>query len=50
MYYTKSETYIDRRFLKDCAYFFCQQIISAVDIESIIPYNLTQRAQETLNL
>ena len=42
--------YIGRRFLKDCFYYFYQQIISAVAIESLIPYELTQRASETQNL
>ena len=45
MYQIVSETYIDRRFLKDNCY--SQQIISAVAKESLIPYSLTQRACET---
>ena len=43
-----SGIYIGRGFLKGCCY--CQTIISAVAKESLIPYNLTQRAPETQNL
>ena len=43
-----SGIYIGRGFLRGGCY--CQQIISAVAKESLIPYNLTQRAPETQNL
>ena len=43
-----SEIYIGRSFLRDGCY--SQHIISAVAKESLIPYNLTQRAPETQNV
>ena len=45
MYYTVSEIYIVRRFLKNCCYF--EQVIFVADKESLIPYNLIQTAQKT---
>ena len=39
-----SEIFIGRRFLKNCCY--SEQVISVADKESLIPYNLIQRAQE----
>ena len=45
-----SETCIGGRFLKDCFYFFSQQIISVVAEEYVISYNLIQRVLETQNL
>ena len=48
MYYIVSKIYIGKHFLKKGCYF--QQIIFAVAKESLIPYNLTQRAPETQNL
>ena len=50
MYYIVSEICIGcigRCFLEDCFYRYCQQIISAVANESLIPYNLIKRRPET---
>ena len=49
-YYILSEIYIDRHFLEDCFYSYSLQIISAVPKESLIPYNLTQRAPDTQDI
>ena len=45
MHYIVSEIHTDRRLLKDG--YYSQQIIPAVAKESLIPYDLTQRARET---
>ena len=50
MYYMVSEMYIGRRFLEDCFHCHSRQIRSVVAKESLISYNLTQRAPETGNL
>ena len=47
MFYIVLEICIDRRSLEDYFYHYSQQIISAVAKESLIPYNLIQRAPET---
>ena len=50
MFYIVLEICIDRFSLEDYFYRYSQQIIPAVAKESLIPYNLIQRAPETYNL
>ena len=50
MYYLVLEIDNGRLFLEDCFYCYSQQIISTVAKESLISYNLRQRAPETQNL
>ena len=50
MYYIVLEICIGGRFSEDCFYCYLQQIISAVASESLIPYDLIERAPETHNL
>ena len=38
------------RFLEDCFYYYSRQIISAVANESLFPYNLINRAFNTVTL
>ena len=49
MYYIVLEIYIRGSFLKDCFYCYSHQFISAVAKDSLIPYNLLERAPETQN-
>ena len=50
MYYTVSQQIcIGGRFLESFFYCYSQQILSAVAKESLILYNLRQRAPETQN-
>ena len=44
------EIYVGGGSLEDCFYCYSQQIISAIPRESLIPYNLIQRAAQTQNL
>ena len=50
MYYIVSEICIGGRFLEDRFYCYAHQIISPVANESLIPYNLFQKAPEAQNL
>ena len=50
MYYMVLEICIAGSRLEDCFYCYSQEIISAVDNESLTPHNLIQRAPETQNL
>ena len=50
MYYIVLEICIGGRFSEDCFYCYLQQIISAVASESLIPYDLIERAPESQNL
>ena len=38
---------IGGRFSEDCFYYYSKQIISAATNESLTPYNVIKRAQET---
>ena len=48
--YSVGKKYTGGRFLENCFYCYSQQIMTVVPKESMIPYNLTQRAPETQNL
>ena len=50
MYYVVSEMCIGGGFLEGCFYCYSQQIITAIDNESLIPYNFLKPALETQNL
>ena len=50
MYYIVPDIYIVGTFLGDSFYCYSKQIVFAVAKESLIPYNLTQRAPGTKNL